>query len=78
MQEYRVIKILPLDSVVDAVEIDPLSKSKKHCLQVITEAKAYRFCAPDEEVLVKVLGAMKSTLAKNKAPAQSTIAEAVQ
>ncbi|KAA8895977.1 hypothetical protein FN846DRAFT_967040 [Sphaerosporella brunnea] len=67
-EEYRAIKILPLDSIIDAVEIDPLSKSKKHCLQVITEAKAYRFCAPDEDALVKVLGAMKSTLARNKAP----------
>jgi hypothetical protein len=52
---------------VDAVEIDPLSKSKSHCLQVITDAKAYRFAAADEDVLVKALGAMKSAIVKAKA-----------
>ena len=51
---------------MDAVEIDPLSKSRRHCLQIISEAKAYRFSAPDEETLVKALGAMKATLAKSK------------
>ncbi|KAH8148352.1 uncharacterized protein LAJ45_07453 [Morchella importuna] len=63
-EEYRAIKIIPLDSIVDAVEIDPVSKSKKHCMQVITEGKSFRFSAPNEEVLAKWLGAMKSTLSK--------------
>ncbi|CUS09011.1 unnamed protein product [Tuber aestivum] len=63
-EEYRAIKIIHLDSVVDAVEIDPLSKSKKHCLQVITEGKSLRFAAADEESLAKWLGALKSTLTK--------------
>lgn len=67
--EYRAIKILPLENVVDAVEIDPLSKSKKHCMQVITEAKAYRLAASDEDVLAKALGAMKSALSRSKAQA---------
>ncbi|KAI5812616.1 hypothetical protein BZA77DRAFT_136855 [Pyronema omphalodes] len=65
-EEYRAIKILPLENIVDAVEIDPLSKTKTNCLQIITESKVYRFSADDEEVLVKALGAMKSALAKNK------------
>lgn len=63
-QEYRAIKIVSLDTVVDAVEIDPMSKSKKHCMQVITEGKSFRFSAPNEETLAKWLGAMKSTLTK--------------
>lgn len=68
---------------MDAVEIDPLSKSKTHCLQIITEGKAYRFAAGSEDILVKALGAMKSAVNKNKqrasvvvsgpAPAQATI-----
>ncbi|KAL7267171.1 hypothetical protein RUND412_010255 [Rhizina undulata] len=65
-EEYRAIRIIPLESVVDAVEIDPLSKSKKHCMQVITEGKSYRFSARDEEALAKCLGAMKSALSKLK------------
>lgn len=33
-------------------------------MQVITEGKSFRFSAPNEEVLAKWLGAMKSTLSK--------------
>jgi hypothetical protein len=48
--------------IVSAVEIDAMSKSKKDCMQIITEDKTYRFCAPDEESLAKWLGALKSQL----------------
>jgi len=65
-QEYRAIRLIPLDAIIDAVEIDPLSKSKKHCLQLITEEKSYRFAAADETQLAKCLGALKVTLAKRR------------
>lgn len=41
-----------------------MSRSKKHCMQVITEGKSFRFSARNEEELANWLGAMKSTLAK--------------
>jgi hypothetical protein len=64
--EYSPRLIIPLSSVVSAVEIDPVSKSKTHCMQLITEEKSYRFCAHSEESLDKSLGAFKSLLAKRK------------
>ncbi len=64
--EYRALKLIPLEYVVDAVEIDPISKSKTHCMQLILEDKSYRFAAGDEESLTKWLGAFKSTLAKSR------------
>ncbi|KAM5345530.1 hypothetical protein ACJ41O_011391 [Fusarium nematophilum] len=64
--EYTAQWILPLSSIVNVVDIDPLSKSKKHCLQVITEEKSYRFCARDEDALVRCVGAFKSLLAKRR------------
>lgn len=64
--EYSPTLIIPLSSVINAVEIDPLSKTKRHCLQVITEEKSYKFCAHNEEGLDKSLGAFKSLLAKRK------------
>ncbi|KAJ3517579.1 hypothetical protein NM208_g14683 [Fusarium decemcellulare] len=64
--EYTARWILPLSSIVNVVDIDPLSKSKKHCLQVITEEKSYRFCAHDEDALVRCIGAFKSLLAKRR------------
>lgn len=64
--EYSPILIIPLTSVINAVEIDPLSKTKRHCMQVITEEKSYKFCAHNEESLDTSLGAFKSLIAKRK------------
>lgn len=62
--EYAAVKILPMHTIVTAAEIDPISKSKNFCFQIITDDKTYRFCAPDEEDLDKWLGALKSVLSK--------------
>lgn len=64
--EYSPHLIIALSSVINVVEIDPLSKSKRHCLQVITEEKSYKFCAKDEDTLDKSLGAFKCLLARRK------------
>lgn len=64
--EYSPHLVIALSSVINAVEIDPLSKSKRHCLQVITEEKSYKFCAKDEDALDKSLGAFKCLLARRK------------
>ena len=64
--EYAPLLIIPLSSVINAVEIDPLSRTKRHCMQIITEEKSYKFCAHNEEMLDKSLGAFKSLLAKRK------------
>lgn len=64
--EYSPILIIQLANVINAVEIDPLSKTKRHCLQVITEEKSYKFCAHNEDTLDTSLGALKSLLAKRK------------
>ncbi|KAJ4509797.1 hypothetical protein HRR83_006877 [Exophiala dermatitidis] len=63
-QEYSAVKVFPMDSVIDAAEIDPISKSKKFCFQVIMDDKSYRFCAPTEDDLAKWLGALKSVLSR--------------
>lgn len=75
--EYTAQWIVQLSNVVNVVDIDPLSKSKTNCLQVITEEKSYRFCAHDEESLLQCLGAFKSLLAKRRgleARAAATVA----
>ncbi|MCJ1376979.1 hypothetical protein MMC17_000069 [Xylographa soralifera] len=65
-QEYSAHLIIPLSSIISAVEIDPVSKSKSHCMQIIAEEKSFRFCAPSEEALARWLGALKSQLARRK------------
>lgn len=64
--EYRAIRLVSLDDIIDAVELDPLSRSKKHCMEIITGAKSFKLCASDEESLTRWLGAFKSTLAKRR------------
>lgn len=61
-QEYSAIKIIPMSQVIDAAEIDPLSRSKNFCFQIIVEEKTYRLCAPDEESFAKWLGCLKSII----------------
>jgi len=65
-EEYSAQRLIPLSSILSAVEIDPVSRTKRHCMQVITEEQSYRFNAPSEEVLARWLGALKSQLAKKK------------
>ena len=63
-QEYLAISIISMDTVISAAEIDPISRSKPYCFQVIAEDKAHRFSAPDEETLDKWLGSLTSVLIK--------------
>ena len=65
--EYTALLILPFHTIIDVVEIDPISRSKTSCLQVISEERNHRFCALDEESLARWLGAFKSLLSKRKA-----------
>jgi hypothetical protein len=65
-EEYRANLIIPFSSIIDAVDIDPASKSKKYCMQIISEEKNFRFCAANDETLTKWLGAFKSLLVKRK------------
>ncbi|KAK6533526.1 hypothetical protein TWF694_002465 [Orbilia ellipsospora] len=65
-EEYRPLKLIPLENIIDVVEIDPISKSKQNCMQMILEKKSYKFAAGNEESLTKWLGALKSTLAKSR------------
>lgn len=64
--ESSVMFILYMSSIVNVVDTDPMSRTKKHCLQIITEEKAYRFCTQNEEALVQCLGAFKSLLTKRR------------
>ncbi|KAI4197483.1 MAG: hypothetical protein LQ346_002997 [Caloplaca aetnensis] len=65
-EEYAAQLIIPLSNVINAVEIDPLSRSKSHCMQIIAEDRTLRCCCPTEDALTKWLGALKSQLARRR------------
>ncbi|KAF4123273.1 PH domain [Geosmithia morbida] len=64
--EYTAQHIIDLSAIVNVVDIDPVSRSKAHCLQIITEEKSHRLAMHDEESLVQCIGAFKSLLAKRR------------
>ncbi|KAH7384111.1 hypothetical protein DE146DRAFT_769805, partial [Phaeosphaeria sp. MPI-PUGE-AT-0046c] len=66
-EEYSATHIIPFNSIIDAVDIDSVSRSKQYCMQVIAEEKNFRFCAPDENSLAKWLGAFKSLVRRKEA-----------
>ncbi|KAK2824767.1 hypothetical protein FQN49_007498, partial [Arthroderma sp. PD_2] len=66
--EYSAVKIIPMVEVINAAEVDPLSRSKTFCFQLITEDVTYRFCAYDEEAVDKWLGSVKSVLMRLQDP----------
>ncbi|KAF2825922.1 PH domain-like protein [Ophiobolus disseminans] len=72
-EEYSATHIIPFASIIDAVDIDSVSRSKLYCMQVITDEKNFRFCAPDENSLAKWLGAFKSLLIKRKEAEQKRV-----
>lgn len=74
--EYSATHIIPFSSIIDAVDIDPVSRSKQYCMQVICEEKNYKFCASDEDSLAKWFGAFKSVLVKKKEVPQTRIQQA--
>ncbi|KAF2851474.1 PH-domain-containing protein [Plenodomus tracheiphilus IPT5] len=75
-QEYSANVIIPMSSIIDAVDIDAVSRSKQYCMQVISEDKNFKFCAPDENSLARCLGAFKSLLAKKREGEQKRVVSA--
>ena len=65
-EEYAALLLIPLNNIISAVEIDPVSRSKAYCMQIIAEDRSYRFCAPSEEALARWLGVLKSQLVRRR------------
>ena len=72
-EEYSANMVISFPNIIDAVDIDPPSKSKQHCFQVISEDKNLRFSAADENTLSRWLGAFKSLLVKRREAAQQRV-----
>ncbi|KAI9667335.1 MAG: hypothetical protein M1821_000150 [Bathelium mastoideum] len=65
-EEYSATLILPFTTIIDAVDLDPISRRHPFCMQIIAEDRNYRLCARDEDALARWLGALKSLLTKRK------------
>jgi hypothetical protein len=72
-QEYSAVKIIDMSNIINAAEIDPVSRSRNNCLQIIAEDRTYRFSAPDEESLAKWLTALKSVVSKRRGSSRKSM-----
>ena len=66
LQEGEALRVIPLSVILDAIETDQVSKSKRHCFKLITSKRPFIVCAPNEESEAAWLGALQMTLKKAK------------
>ncbi|CCH44025.1 FYVE, RhoGEF and PH domain-containing protein 6 [Wickerhamomyces ciferrii] len=59
-------KKINLNELIDVVELDPLSKNKLYCMLIITPMKRIRFCAENEDELIKWLVLLKAIIKTRK------------
>ncbi|KAF9988536.1 hypothetical protein BGZ75_009199 [Mortierella antarctica] len=55
MKEYQPHGIIPLTTIIDCLQTDPVSKSKQYCLRIVTAKRSFVCCAPDEDTLLQWL-----------------------
>lgn len=65
------LKMIPIEDLIDVVELDAISKSKQFCMQLITPEKRIKFCAPSEDELIRWLAAIKAII--DASPSTATI-----
>lgn len=58
----KIYKKINVNSILDVIELDALSKTKLHCMLIITPLKRIRFCAESEEELTKWLVYLKALI----------------
>ncbi|KAF9579174.1 hypothetical protein BGW38_004667, partial [Lunasporangiospora selenospora] len=58
-KEYQPHGIIPLSTIIDCLQTDPVSKSKVFCLRIVTVKRSFVCCAPDEETLLRWLDALQ-------------------
>ncbi|KAF9930940.1 hypothetical protein FBU30_011049 [Linnemannia zychae] len=57
-KEYQPHGIIPLSTIIDCLQTDPISKSKQYCLRIVTVKRSFMCCAPDEDTLLQWLDAL--------------------
>ncbi|KAG0088735.1 hypothetical protein BGZ92_005774, partial [Podila epicladia] len=57
-KEYQPHGIIPLSTVIDCLQTDPVSKSKQYCLRIVTTKRSFLCSAPDEDTLLQWLDAL--------------------
>ncbi|KAI1315963.1 hypothetical protein EDD11_010602 [Mortierella claussenii] len=57
-KEYQPHGIIPLTTIIDCLQTDPVSKSKQYCLRIVTAKRSFVCCASDEDTLLRWIDAL--------------------
>ncbi|KAI8071089.1 hypothetical protein BC940DRAFT_295258 [Gongronella butleri] len=80
-KEYSPHRIIPLQHIIDSLEIDAMSKNKQYCFKIIIPKRNYVLCASTENDMESWLNALSIAIrrakkdAKNPAAAAGTAAD---
>lgn len=55
-------KELDVQNIIDVMELDPISRSKKYCFQIITPERRIQFATAGEEDLIRWIAAIKCVI----------------
>ncbi|KAI8992142.1 hypothetical protein BDF20DRAFT_90442 [Mycotypha africana] len=70
-KEYSPHRIIPLQHIIDSLEIDPVSKHKLFCFKIIIPKRSYVLCAPAEEDMDAWLNALVVAVRRAKKECES-------
>ncbi|KAF9908928.1 hypothetical protein BX616_011334 [Lobosporangium transversale] len=71
-KEYQPLGIIPLSTIIDSLQTDPVSKHKQYCLRIVTSSKkSIVLCAPDEDTLLQWIDALHVECARVTREAKS-------
>jgi hypothetical protein len=65
-EQSKIYKKINVNDILDVVELDPLSRTKLHCMLIITPSKRIRFCAETEADLTRWLVLLKTLIKTRK------------
>ncbi|KAI9317604.1 hypothetical protein BX666DRAFT_1857195, partial [Dichotomocladium elegans] len=61
-KEYKSHRIIPLESIIDSLEIDPISKNKRYVFKIVILKRSYVVCASSEDERSAWLDALNAPL----------------
>ncbi|ORZ23580.1 hypothetical protein BCR42DRAFT_405055 [Absidia repens] len=65
-KEYSPHRIIPLEHIIDTLEIEAISKNKQHCFKIIIPKRNYVLCASTENDLEAWLNAFSVAIRRTK------------
>ncbi|KAG1053932.1 hypothetical protein G6F43_004023 [Rhizopus delemar] len=77
-KEYSPHRIIPLDHIIDSLEVEPVSKNKQFCFKIIIPKRSYVLCAPNEIAMESWLNSLVVATRRAKRIATNSISSSIE